>query len=142
MTLRTHQGSCHCRAVTFECELDLAEPTRRCNCSFCRKTRMWKAFALKECFRLLSGEDVLSDYRAADSNWPKGDVHHFFCSRCGVRGFSKGHLDMPPFNGWFHAINIACLDDLEESDFAAIPVEYENGRDNDWENPPPVTAYL
>lgn len=135
-------GSCHCGAVQFECKLDLAAGGRKCNCSWCTKTRMWKAFALDGDFRLLQGEDQLSDYRAADSNWPEGTVHHYFCRRCGVRGFSKGYLEMEPFNGWFHAINLAALDNLDDAELAAIPVIYEDGRNDRWDVAPIDVRHL
>jgi hypothetical protein len=139
---KTYHGSCHCGAVRFECDLDLAAGTRRCNCSFCLKNRLWKVFALGGEFRLNEGEELLSDYRAADSNWPEGNVHHYFCSRCGVRSFSKGYLEMAPFNGWFHAVNVACLDDATDEELAAAPIQYEDGRNNNWDNPPAVTRHL
>lgn len=139
---QTYPGSCHCGAVRFECDLDLAAGTRRCNCSFCLKTRMWKAFAMAGEFRLLQGEQELGDYRAADSQWPQGHVHHHFCRRCGVRPFSRGYLEMEPFNGWFHAVNVACLDGLGDAALAAIPVEYEDGRHDRWESAPAAPGYL
>jgi hypothetical protein len=35
---RTYHGSCQCGAVRFECELDLAEGTSKCNC--CRERKL------------------------------------------------------------------------------------------------------
>lgn len=148
---KTYHGSCHCGAVRFECDLDLSPDqhidgfvggTRRCNCSYCLKTRMWKAFALKGDFRLIEGADRLSDYRAPNSNWPEGDIHHYFCSRCGVRGFSKGFLAFPPFDGEFHAVNVATLDDATDEEFAGAPIIYEDGRNDVFDKPPNVHSYL
>ena len=42
---KTYHGGCHCGAVRFECELDFAGITSKCNCSICTKTRFWKAIA-------------------------------------------------------------------------------------------------
>lgn len=141
---KTYHGSCHCGAVRFECTLDLTNDTRRCNCSFCRKTRMWKAFARAGEFRVLQGADALSDYQAEPSSWPPGDVHHYFCGRCGVRGFSKGYLEAEEFGGDFHAVNIACLDDAsdEELALAHASIRYEDGRGDRWEEAPAVVRHL
>ena len=152
---KTHHGSCHCGAVRFQVELDLApegDPppgpipaqwttaSRRCNCSFCGKTRFWKMFVPADAFRLLQGEASLSDYRGPQSEWPEGDVHHYFCGRCGVRGFTKARLEI--FGGEFYAINLATLDDASDAELAAVPIRYEDGRNDAFESAPAETRHL
>lgn len=139
---RSYSGSCHCGAVRFRCTLDLAARTRRCNCSFCRKSRFWKAFAMQGDFELLQGEEALGDYQASASEWPPGHVHHYFCRNCGMRSFSKGYLADAPFNGWFHAVNVAALDDATDAELAAAVVQYEDGRADAWDRPPGHTRHL
>lgn len=139
---KTFTGSCHCAAIRFECDVDLASGTRRCNCSFCTKARFWKVFAMKGEFRLLQGEGFLTAYQAGSSEWPKGHVHHYFCKKCGMRPFSKGFLEMAPFNGEFHAVNIACLDSATDEELAEAPIQYEDGRDGKWESAPKEKRHL
>jgi hypothetical protein len=134
---KAHKGSCHCGAVRFESDLDLAEGTSRCNCSVCTKGRFWKAIVKADAFRLLHGESALSDYQA-DSG-PGADIHHFFCSICGIKPFGRGHLE--ELGGDFYAVNVACLDDVTPEEFAKAPVKYEDGRNNNWGSPPAETRY-
>jgi hypothetical protein len=44
--------------------------------------------------------------------------------------------------GAFHAVNIACLDDVGPEELAQAPITYEDGRNDAWERPPAVTRYL
>jgi hypothetical protein len=131
---KTYKGSCHCGAVRFECELDLAEGTSKCNCSICSKSRFWKAIVKKDAFQLLEGEGALSDYQFGNHS-----IHHLFCSRCGVKPFGRGYLDEL---GDFYAVNILCLDDAAAEELAEAPVRYENGRNDNWDSPPAEIRHL
>src|ERR1700730_4971283 len=115
---RTYQGSCHCGAVRFECEIDLAQGTSKCNCSICAKTRYWKAIVKAEAFRLLQGAEALSDYQFGSNA-----IHHVLCTGCGLKPFARGHMDEL---GYFYAVNLACLDDATTAELAAAPVRYED----------------
>jgi hypothetical protein len=130
---RTYHGSCHCGAVTFEADLDLAEPTYRCNCSICRRTRFWPAVARPEQFRLLTGEAELAKYLF---NTRRNE--HFFCRHCGVRAFGVGN-DTPI--GKMIGVNLGCLDDASDEELAAAPVVYVDGRADRFE-PPAIFAHL
>lgn len=143
-------GSCHCGAVRFECDVDLAPAgerspqirpgewfasTLRCNCSFCAKSRMWKSHVPAEAFRLLQGEDVLSHYRFGG-----GTIDHTFCRTCGIYAFVSA--SEPVMGGDFYCVNVACLDDVSPEELAAAPVRYEDGLHDAWQRPPAVTSYL
>ncbi len=137
---QTHHGSCHCGAVSFEVDVDLSAESRRCNCTYCAKTRYWKSFVGVDDIRLLTGADNLADYRAPDSLWPPDHIHHHFCKTCGVQLYSRGFLEQ--MGGWFYALNIAVLDGLSPQDFASVPITYENGIQDKQMEPPAVTSYL
>ena len=132
MAKKTYQGSCHCGAVRFACDLDLSAGTMRCNCTFCRKARMWLAFAREGDFRLLAGADVLTDYQHTPPKMSEPFLHLAFCRTCGVRAFSRGGF-LPAFGTSFHAVNLACLDDATDDELAAAPIKYPDGRNDDWD---------
>jgi hypothetical protein len=133
MSKRTHRGSCHCGAVRFECELELAEGTSRCNCSICTKARFWKAFVPADAFRLIAGDGELAEYRFGD-----GRVGHLFCRRCGVKPFGRVQIE----GRVLYAINVAALDDVTPEELARAPVRFEDGRHDRWEQAPAETRYL
>lgn len=132
--LKTYHGSCHCGAVTFEADLDLAQSTYRCNCSICRRTRFWAAVAREGGFRLLSGESDLTRYLF---NTRKNE--HWFCRHCGVRAFGIG-TETPI--GKMFGVNLGCLDDVSDETLASVPVTYVDGRSDRWQSAPAFFAHL
>jgi hypothetical protein len=130
---QTYRGSCHCGAVTFEADLDLSQPTFRCNCSICRRTRFWPAVARQEDFRLLTGQGELTEYL-----FNKRRNQHFFCRTCGVRAFGVGN-DTPI--GTMVGVNVGCLEGLTDEDLSKLQVVCIDGA-HDRMEAPAFTAHL
>lgn len=133
MSVQTYAGSCHCGAIRFEADLDLAEGSNRCNCSYCAKARAWFAFAKGASrFRLVDGTGV-AEYRWTPPGDTEPHLTFTFCRTCGVRVFARGEL--ASLGGTFHAIHVPALD-LSTEERAAIPVRYINGRDRRYDEVP------
>jgi hypothetical protein len=133
--LKTYKGGCHCGAVKFEADIDLAQGTNKCNCSICTKTRNWNVILKPSAFRLISGENDLSDYQFGTKAG-----HHLFCKHCGVRSFERGYVEQ--IGGDYISIKVASLDDVDPKELIDAPVKYANGRDNSWWTPPAETRHL
>jgi hypothetical protein len=134
MGKQTYQGSCHCGAVRFEADLDLAQDTFRCNCTICFKSRAWLAAAPAASFRLIAGEANLRDYQFGQKR-----IHHRFCATCGVRPFSHG-IDSK--GNASYAVRVNCLDGVEAQAFAAAPVRYFDMLHDNFKSPPAETRHL
>jgi hypothetical protein len=104
--VKTYNGSCHCGSVRYEVSTDL-KTVIQCNCSICSRTGYLLTFVAPEQFKLLAGEAELSDYQ-----FNKKNVHHLFCSTCGVRGFGRG---TGPGGKEMYAVNVRCLDGVDVS---------------------------
>lgn len=140
--MKIYHGSCHCQKVKFQVKLNISQGIRKCNCTFCYKTKYQKTFAAFDDLKITDGAGNLADYRGIDSTWPPDAIHHYFCKICGVQPFSKGYLDMEPFNGWFYAVNIATLDDMTAEEIISAPVIYEDGLHDKQLETPAETRHL
>ena len=132
--LKTYKGSCHCGAVRFEADLDLAQPSYRCNCSICRRNRFWPAVVRPEGFRLIQGAEMLTEYLF---NTKKNQ--HFFCKRCGVRPFGVGN-ETPI--GRMYGVNIGCLEGVTEEELSKIPVIHVDGMNDRWHEAPQHRSHM
>lgn len=132
--MKTYHGSCHCGQVRFAADIDLSEATIRCNCSICAKLRLWSAIVKPEAFRLLAGEAELSLYQFLSKT-----EQHLFCRHCGVRPFGIGQS---PRWGKFHAVNLACLDDVTPEELSHAPITCLDGRNDNWDTPPKQVRHL
>jgi hypothetical protein len=114
-----HQGGCHCGRVRYEVEAPAEIEALDCNCSICAKTGYLHLIVPKARFRLLQGEDALSEYV-----WGTGAARHYFCRVCGVKSFY-----VPRSNPDGIDVNVRCLDAATIASLRVAPFE---GR-GDWE---------
>ena len=97
--MRKYHGSCHCGAVRFEIETDLPELTM-CDCSICKRKNALMVKVHESQFRLLSGEESLSEYQFHTKT-----ARHYFCNVCGIYPFHRTRVT--PDN---YGINVHCLE--------------------------------
>jgi hypothetical protein len=104
MESRSYTGSCHCGNVKYEVQTDLAK-VMECNCSLCSRAGYLLSFVPGAQFKLLSGDDSLSNYQ-----FNKKHIEHLFCKNCGVRSFARGK---GPDGSAMYAINVRCLEGVD-----------------------------
>ena len=112
--MKKYTGGCHCGAVRYEVETAL-EGVIECNCSHCFIKGLILNFVDQDKFKLLSGEDQLTEYQ-----FNKKVIRHLFCKICGVESFGRG-VSMPKV-----AVNLRCVKDL---DLKTVKISPYNGKD-------------
>jgi hypothetical protein len=88
-----------------------------CNCSICSRAGYLLAFVPAQQFKLLSGQGAQQDYQ-----FNKKNIHHLFCTTCGVRSFGHGK---GPDGSEMYAINVRTLDGV---DLDALKIQKVNGK--------------
>ena len=137
MATRTYRGSCACKRITFEADVDLAAlGTCKCNCTSCWKRRWWSVWVQPTSFRSLTGAEELS---ALTPGAAPG--HGGFCKHCGVIPY--GWVPASEWNdGAYVSVNVAALDDLEPAELMAAPILFMDGRADNWWCVPAETSHL
>ena len=104
MPVQHYHGGCQCGAVKYEVDVDL-EKTITCNCSRCQRLGSVLSFTPRDKFRLLSGENNLTEYL-----FNKHKIHHLFCKTCGIESFAYGAM---PDGSPMAAVNANCLEGVD-----------------------------
>lgn len=134
MSARKFQGSCECEIVRFEATLDLSLGTFKCNCRMCAKGGFWGTIVKPESFKLLTGESNLTGYGIT------GGIEHRFCKTCGIKICGRGELEL--LGGKFVGVNIRALDDLPPEQLANAPIQFFDGRNDNFTASPKFTTHL
>jgi hypothetical protein len=86
-------------------------------------------------FRLLKGQEMLSDYQFARHN-----IHHLFCKTCGVKSF--GRANVGPDGKGMVAVMLSCVDNISDAELATLPIMYVDGRNDNFAKAPAETRHL
>jgi hypothetical protein len=118
--MHTCTGGCHCGRVSFEAQIPDEITVHRCSCSICQKSGYLHLIVTTSLFKLLSGEDDLTDYR-----FHTGTARHLFCSHCGIKSFyvPRSHPDS-------FSVNLNCLDLHDEIKVTIEPFDGRNWSKN------------
>ena len=83
----TRVGGCHCGVVRFEADVDSSQGVSRCNCTLCVKRVVSGLRVDPDAFRLLAGQDALTEYR-----WGAKSFVFSFCKHCGIHVAGRGNI--------------------------------------------------
>lgn len=134
MTLKTYSGSCHCGAVRFQADVDIAAGTIKCNCSSCTKARSWLVFTPADRYRLVAGSESQAEYQWIPPGRSEPSIQFHFCRACGIR--TPGRGDIETMGGVFYAVQVQLLEDVNPDELAAAPIHYLDGRHDRFDRPP------
>ena len=102
--MQTMKGTCHCKAVEFEVDLENGfENLRRCNCSLCSRKGAVMAGVTLDRLRVVRGAEKLGLYQ-----WNTMQAKHFFCGVCGI--YTHHQRRSAPNE---YGFNVACIEGVD-----------------------------
>jgi hypothetical protein len=111
-----YRGSCHCGAVAYEVEGELAS-AMACNCSICQRKGSLLWFVPRASLRLTTPESASHSYE-----FNKHAIRHRFCPTCGIHPYADGS---DAKGNRIAAVNVRCLEGI---DLETIKVTHFDGR--------------
>ena len=132
---QTYSGGCHCGAVRFEADIDVAAGTDKCNCTICAKGRLWSFEVGVDAFRLLRGAEAQADY-----TYNSAVAHHYFCRTCGIRSFE--YVELPDVGRKYYNVSVVALEGLDMDAVMAAPIKYQDGLHDRWDRVPNEVRHL
>jgi len=107
------KGTCHCKAIEFEVDLeDGIGPVRHCDCSLCRRKSAYVASAPLDKLTVTKGADNLSLYQ-----WNTRTAKHYFCKTCGIYTHHQRRSNPNEFG-----FNVGCIEGINPFDFGQVTV--------------------
>jgi hypothetical protein len=102
--------------VSIEVQIPGELIVHQCSCSICQKSGYLHLIVPAERFKLLGGEEDLTEYR-----FHTGVARHLFCGHCGIKSFyvPRSHPDS-------FSVNLNCLDLPEEVEVTIKPFDGRN----------------
>lgn len=113
--MTTHQGSCHCGAVSFTFNGEI-ERAMTCNCSYCRRAGHMLVFGPESAFTLNAKPEALGLY-----HFNKNVIDHNFCKVCGITTHGGG---VGPDGVRMAAVNVRCIPGV---DLDALAIDKVDG---------------
>ena len=114
-------GACHCGAVRFTVEAEIAELTT-CDCSLCVIRNAVMAKVPEGALTVTAGREHLALYQ-----WNTRRAEHHFCSRCGIYVFHRKRAAPDHFG-----VNVFCLAGFDP---ASVPIRATEGANMTVEDP-------
>ncbi|MFY1709451.1 GFA family protein [Tritonibacter scottomollicae] len=134
MSCTLYSGGCHCGAIRFNARLNLGDPTIRCNCSICTKSRAWIAPIPAADFTLAEGSEDVTEYRFGAEV-----ITHCFCRKCGVK--THGRIKGESGHDELIAVSVQCFD-VTVDVLNTIPRSYVDGLSDRQDREPELAGYL